>query len=106
MSVRFKIWWNDHWILYQAEKDLAKSRADVAHEIRLAKEAEAAMDRHVNKAIEKAANYDAKVAEDKQASRDNDGLNNWHDAASEQSAATHSSGNKSSNIPTHLSKYM
>ncbi|KVG70384.1 hypothetical protein Ccrd_026261 [Cynara cardunculus var. scolymus] len=50
----------------EVEKDLAKSRVDVAHEIRLAKEAEAAMDRHVNKAVEKAANYDPIVAEDKQ----------------------------------------
>ncbi|KVI00567.1 Late embryogenesis abundant protein, LEA-25/LEA-D113 [Cynara cardunculus var. scolymus] len=90
----------------KVEKDLAKSRADVAHEIRLAKEAEAAMDRHVNKAVEKAANYDAKLAEDKRSGHENDGLKNRHDAANEQRAADHSGGDKASNIPTHLSKYM
>ncbi|KAL2337265.1 hypothetical protein Fmac_011711 [Flemingia macrophylla] len=34
----------------KAEKEIAKARMDVAHEVRLAKEAEAAMDLHVAKA--------------------------------------------------------
>ncbi|XP_056174047.1 late embryogenesis abundant protein 6-like [Syzygium oleosum] len=34
----------------KAEKDYAKARAGVAHEVRLAREAEADMDKHVNKA--------------------------------------------------------
>ncbi|KAF8028746.1 hypothetical protein BT93_E1410 [Corymbia citriodora subsp. variegata] len=34
----------------KAEKDYTKARADVAHEVRLAKEAEAEMDKHVSKA--------------------------------------------------------
>ncbi|XP_043695271.1 late embryogenesis abundant protein 6-like [Telopea speciosissima] len=38
----------------QAEKELAKARLDVAHEVRKAREAEAEMDLHVNKAVEKA----------------------------------------------------
>lgn len=38
----------------QAEKDIAKARVEVAHEVRLAKEAEAAMDLHVAKAGQKA----------------------------------------------------
>ncbi|KAL1352906.1 hypothetical protein HN51_016875 [Arachis hypogaea] len=36
----------------KAEKELAKARMDIAHEARLAKEAEAEMDRHVAKASE------------------------------------------------------
>ncbi|KAL7238358.1 hypothetical protein ACSBR2_004457 [Camellia fascicularis] len=36
------------------EKELAKARVDIAHEVRLAKEAEAAMDLHVTKAGERA----------------------------------------------------
>ncbi|XP_031394218.1 late embryogenesis abundant protein 6-like [Punica granatum] len=36
----------------KAEKDLAKARMGIAHEVRLAKEAEAAMDLHVAKADE------------------------------------------------------
>ncbi|KAK4414350.1 hypothetical protein Salat_2848000 [Sesamum alatum] len=39
----------------KAEKDLAKARMEVAREVRMAREAEAEMDHHVNKAIEKAA---------------------------------------------------
>ncbi|KAI3826866.1 hypothetical protein L1987_00925 [Smallanthus sonchifolius] len=74
----------------KAEKDLAKSRAEVAHEIRLAREAEASMDMHVNKAVEKAAQHDAKLAPD----------NNRGDA---KSGTT--DGKSSSNIPAHLSKY-
>lgn len=41
-------------MFFQAEKDLAKARMDIAHEVRLAKEAEAAMDLHVTKAGERA----------------------------------------------------
>ncbi|KAL6124623.1 PREDICTED: uncharacterized protein LOC101294700 [Fragaria vesca subsp. vesca] len=36
----------------KAEKEIAKARADIAHEVRLAKEAEAAMSHHVAKAGE------------------------------------------------------
>ena len=39
-------------VFMQAEKELAKARKDIAHEARLAKEAEAEMDRHVAKAGE------------------------------------------------------
>lgn len=86
---------------FQAEKDLAKSRAEVAHEIRLAREAEASMDMHVNKAVEKAAQHDAKLASDNDRGQAKNGLN------SEQSgSADHSDGKSSSNIPSHLSKYM
>ncbi|KAG8363513.1 hypothetical protein BUALT_Bualt19G0030100 [Buddleja alternifolia] len=42
------------------EKEIAKSRVEVAHEVRMAREAEAAMDLHVNKAAEKAAKHDRK----------------------------------------------
>ena len=38
----------------KAEKELAEARKDIAHEVRLAKEAEAAMDLHVSKAGERA----------------------------------------------------
>ncbi|CAL5398244.1 unnamed protein product [Camellia sinensis] len=38
----------------RVEKELAKARVDIAHEVRLAKEAEAAMDLHVTKAGERA----------------------------------------------------
>ncbi|OMO92960.1 Late Embryogenesis Abundant protein [Corchorus capsularis] len=34
----------------QAEKDVAKARMDIAHEVRMAKEAEVEMDMHVKKA--------------------------------------------------------
>lgn len=44
----------------QAEKDLAKTRVEIAHEMRLAKEAEASMDLHVNKAAEKARRHESK----------------------------------------------
>ncbi|XP_055818411.1 late embryogenesis abundant protein 6-like [Solanum dulcamara] len=44
----------------KAEKDLAKTRVEVAHEVRLAKEAEAAMHLHVNRAAEKIANEEGK----------------------------------------------
>lgn len=46
----------------QAEKELAKARVEVAHEVRLAREAEAAMDLHVAKAGEKAEREMAKYA--------------------------------------------
>ncbi|XP_011084994.1 uncharacterized protein LOC105167114 [Sesamum indicum] len=39
----------------KAEKELAKARVEVAHEVRMAREAEAEMDHHVSKAVEKAA---------------------------------------------------
>jgi len=38
----------------QAEKEIAQARVDIAHEVRLAKEAEAEMDLHVTKAGERA----------------------------------------------------
>ena len=44
----------------QAEKEMAKSRIEVAHEVRMAREAEAAMDYHVQKAAEKAAEHEKK----------------------------------------------
>ncbi|KAJ8573455.1 hypothetical protein K7X08_009966 [Anisodus acutangulus] len=44
----------------KAEKELAKARVEVAHEVRLAREAEAAMDLHVNKAAEKIAQEEQK----------------------------------------------
>ncbi|KAL7126187.1 hypothetical protein ABFS83_14G168600 [Erythranthe nasuta] len=44
----------------KAEKELAKARVEVAHEVRMAKEAEAAMDLHVHKAVEKAAEHERK----------------------------------------------
>lgn len=43
---------------------MAKARVDVAHEVRLAREAEAAMDIHVNKAAEKVAQHERKHAQD------------------------------------------
>lgn len=47
----------------QAEKELAKARVEVAHEVRLAREAEAAMDLHVAKAGMKAEKEMAKYAD-------------------------------------------
>ncbi|KAL3624562.1 hypothetical protein CASFOL_031230 [Castilleja foliolosa] len=44
----------------KAEKELAKTRIQVAHEVRMAREAEAAMDLHVNKAAEKAIEHERK----------------------------------------------
>ncbi|KAL7083676.1 hypothetical protein ACP275_14G177600 [Erythranthe tilingii] len=44
----------------KTEKELAKARVEVAHEVRMAKEAEAAMDLHVHKAVEKAAEHERK----------------------------------------------
>lgn len=44
----------------QAERELAKSRLEVAREVRMAREAEAAMDFHVQKAAEKAAEHEKK----------------------------------------------
>ncbi|KAL9142242.1 hypothetical protein ABFS82_14G156000 [Erythranthe guttata] len=44
----------------RAEKELAKVKGQVAYEVRMAREAEAAMDRHVSKAAEKAAEYERK----------------------------------------------
>lgn len=61
-------------MILQAEKDMAKARMDVAHEVRLAKEAEAEMDLHVNKAAEKAEKFEKKYPVDQQnASRHNSG---------------------------------
>ncbi|XP_073307011.1 uncharacterized protein [Primulina huaijiensis] len=42
------------------EKELAKARVEVAHEVKLAREAEAAMDLHVNKAAGKMAEHERK----------------------------------------------
>lgn len=47
-------------MLLQAEKEIAKARMDIAHEVRMAKEAEAAMDLHVSKAGERAEQEIAK----------------------------------------------
>ncbi|KAL2511570.1 late [Abeliophyllum distichum] len=47
-----------------AEKELAKARVEVAHEVRMAREAEAAMDLHVSKAVDKVAEHDRKHAHD------------------------------------------
>ncbi|KAK7256358.1 hypothetical protein RIF29_29800 [Crotalaria pallida] len=44
----------------KAEKDIAKARMDIAHEVRRAKEAEAAMELHVAKAGERAEKEIAK----------------------------------------------
>ena len=44
----------------QAEKEIAKARMDIAHEVRLAKEAEAKMDLHAAKAGERAQKEMAK----------------------------------------------
>lgn len=49
--------------LLKEEKELAKTRVEVAKEVRMAREAEAAMDLHVNKAAEKVANQEAKCAQ-------------------------------------------
>ncbi|KAJ1432728.1 Late embryogenesis abundant protein [Sesbania bispinosa] len=44
----------------KAEKEIAKARIEIAHEVRLAKEAEAAMDLHVSRAGERAEKEIAK----------------------------------------------
>ncbi|XVE90843.1 hypothetical protein DITRI_Ditri20bG0108700 [Diplodiscus trichospermus] len=41
----------------KAQKDMAKARVDIAHEVRMAREAEAEMDMHVSKAKELADKY-------------------------------------------------
>lgn len=41
---------------------MAKARMEVAHEVRLAKESEAAMDLHVHKAAEKVARHEEKYS--------------------------------------------
>ncbi|KAL0007381.1 hypothetical protein SO802_008883 [Lithocarpus litseifolius] len=46
----------------KAEKSIAKARMDVAHEVRLAKEAEAEMELHVAKAGQKVEREAAKMA--------------------------------------------
>ncbi|XP_027109804.1 uncharacterized protein [Coffea arabica] len=51
------------------EVDLAKTRIQVAKEVRLAREAEAAMDLHVNKAAEKVAQQEAKYSHSKNANQ-------------------------------------
>ncbi|GJX50699.1 hypothetical protein Tco_0277544 [Tanacetum coccineum] len=85
--------------------ELAKSRAEVAHEISLAREAEAIMDAHVNKEMEKAAQHDAKLAPDKHQDHGKaDGLTSHHGTVKSDST-NHSDGNSSSNIPEHLSKF-
>lgn len=66
------------WVYYinsvQAEKDLAKARIEIAHEVRLAKEAEAAMDMHVAKADEIAKREMAKHSSDPHQEDVDDGL--------------------------------
>ncbi|KAL1818731.1 hypothetical protein DCAR_0414941 [Daucus carota subsp. sativus] len=44
----------------KAEKEKMKDRTEVAHEVHLAREAEAEMDHHVKKAAEKAAQFEQK----------------------------------------------
>ncbi|GAA0143709.1 hypothetical protein Leryth_019260 [Lithospermum erythrorhizon] len=44
----------------QAQREMAKARVEVAHEVRKAREAEAAMDLHVNRAAEKAISHESK----------------------------------------------
>ena len=44
----------------QAEKEIAKARIDIAHEVRLAREAEAKMDLHAAKAEQRAQKAIAK----------------------------------------------
>ncbi|CAI9786066.1 unnamed protein product [Fraxinus pennsylvanica] len=74
----------------KAEKELAKARVEVAHEVRLAREAEAAMDIHVNKAVEKVAQHERKHA---------------HDSTNRQQHGVDMSSNPSnvghSTVPTH-----
>ncbi|XP_057800302.1 late embryogenesis abundant protein 6-like [Salvia miltiorrhiza] len=48
----------------KAERELARARLEVAHEVRMAREAEAAMDYHVQKAAEKAAEHEKKFPQD------------------------------------------
>ena len=93
---------NAYWVFFQAEKELAKSRAEVAHEIRLAKEAEASMEAHVNKAVEKAAQHDAKQ-QSQQTSKE---VQNSQQGAADSVTTNPSGGMKQSNIPGHLSKFM
>ncbi|KAL3516719.1 hypothetical protein ACH5RR_023621 [Cinchona calisaya] len=45
------------------EKELSKTRVQIAKDVRLAREAEATMDLHGNKAVEKVAHQEAKYAE-------------------------------------------
>ncbi|KAL8092035.1 hypothetical protein AgCh_034351 [Apium graveolens] len=47
-------------IAAEAEKEKMKARTEVAHEVRIAREAEAEMDLHVKKAAEKAAKFEQK----------------------------------------------
>ncbi|XAR54251.1 hypothetical protein NMG60_11029297 [Bertholletia excelsa] len=58
----------------KAEKDLAKARTDIAHEMRLAKEAEAEMELHVAKAGRRVDREIAKQA-DNQSLQSNRNLN-------------------------------
>ncbi|PIN01859.1 hypothetical protein CDL12_25624 [Handroanthus impetiginosus] len=44
----------------KAEKEIAKARLEAVHEIRLAREAEAEMDHHVNKAAQKLVQHERK----------------------------------------------
>ncbi|VFQ97323.1 unnamed protein product [Cuscuta campestris] len=46
----------------KAEKEYAKARVEVAHEVRMAREKEAEMDFHVAKAADKAALHEAKLS--------------------------------------------
>ncbi|KAG8391411.1 hypothetical protein BUALT_Bualt01G0184800 [Buddleja alternifolia] len=52
------------------EKELAKARVEVAHEVRMAREAEAEMDLHVNKAVKKVAEHEQKHAHQSGAAAD------------------------------------
>ncbi|XP_059651723.1 late embryogenesis abundant protein 6-like [Cornus florida] len=64
-------------------KDLARARAEVAHEVRLAREAEAKMDLHVNKAAEVAdrvrANHEGKYGSESTARGNVGSLENAYD---------------------------
>ncbi|CAH9127178.1 unnamed protein product [Cuscuta epithymum] len=48
----------------KAEKEYAKARMEVAHEVRMAREKEAEMDYYVAKAADKAAQHEAKHCHD------------------------------------------
>ncbi|KAI3723629.1 hypothetical protein L2E82_35382 [Cichorium intybus] len=87
-------------VLFQAKKELAKYRVEVAHEIRLAKEAEASMEAHVNKAVEKAAQHDAK--QQTQQDHGREVAQNSQQGAADSVTINSSGGMKQSNIPGHL----
>ncbi|KAK7293281.1 hypothetical protein RJT34_16144 [Clitoria ternatea] len=66
----------------KAEKELAKARMEVAHEVRLAKEAEATMDLHVARAGDRAEKEIAKHTQNEGV-----GMNSYSTAVSPMEAA-------------------